>query len=341
MFDSGITTLNLAVSGKLNEFVRPGNTISYVGESDAGKTVAALTTQAASFYKYGVRPVYYAAEPNLEIDIARLYGKKFSKALIIVDCLKMSLEEWQADARGRFKAAKKPICAALDSTDAIKCVKALNALNGKHKKADGVTATPNVENLRSKGMKAGMGGAAEAWSMCLSEVNKTVALNKGMLILLSQCRTNPSVQFGSPYYRSNGAALDFHSEVRVWFYNSTAEAVDKIKVGGWSRVEVKRNKVNGVTRTIYAPIYPQYGIDDTRAMLHFLAETDSGVSWSNQSGMNSITVGDKTMTLAEMAAYFEGPETKDVLKQMVVDAWAKREAMLLKAVLADRKPRFG
>jgi hypothetical protein len=75
-------------------------------------------------------------------------------------------------------------------------------------------------------------------------------------------------------------------------------------------------------------------------MLHFLAECeDSGVDWGT-AGLTKITVGDKTMTLSEMAAYFEGPETTEVLKQMVVDAWAKREAMLLKAVLSDRKPRF-
>ena len=35
MFDSGITTLNLAVTGKPDEFASPGTTVSYIGESDS------------------------------------------------------------------------------------------------------------------------------------------------------------------------------------------------------------------------------------------------------------------------------------------------------------------
>lgn len=342
MFDSGITTLNLAISNKPDEFARPGNTVSYIGESDSGKTILALTTQAASFYKYGVRPAFYAAEPNVEIDIERLFGKKFFKAINFIDSLDMTLELWQADVRGRFKAAKKPISVVLDSTDAIKCLAEINALNGKHtKKESGTEANPNLDNLNKKGIKAGMGGgAAQAWSNCLSEVNKRVVSNKGLLILLSQVRINPNVMFGSPYYRSNGKALDFHSELRVWMYGSTQEKIDKIKVGGWTRIEVKRNKVTGEARTIYAPIYPSYGIDDTRAMLHFLADTDSGASWAGASGMDKITVGDQTMSMAEMAAFYEGDGAKEVLVQKVVEAWETREAKLKTAVLAGRKPRF-
>jgi len=41
-----------------------------------------------------------------------------------------------------------------------------------------------------------------------------------------------------------------------------------------------------------------------------------------------------------MAAHFEGEDTKGVLKKMVTDAWAAREAMLKQEVLAGRKPRF-
>ena len=85
-------------------------------------------------------------------------------------------------------------------------------------------------------------------------------------------------------------------------------------------------------------------------MLHFLADTGSGAEWANKTGMGKITVGGEivdgkrvggqTMTLAEMAAYFEGEDTKGVLKKMVTDAWAAREAMLKQKVLAGRKPRF-
>jgi len=145
--------------------------------------------------------------------------------------------------------------------------------------------------------------------------------------------------FGSPFYRSCGAALDYFSEIRVWMWPSNQEKVDKVTVGGWTKIEVKRNKVTGAPRTIYAPIYPAYGIDDTRAMLHFLAETESGATWAGKD-MKRITVGETTMTLAEMAAHFEGEGTKGVLKKMVTDAWAAREAMLEQEVLAGRKPRF-
>jgi len=332
MFDSGITTLNLAISDNPDTFAGPGNTVSYIGASNVGKTVLALTTMAASFYRYGHRPLYYALEPNLMIDIERLYGKKFAKALEVVADLNMTLEQWQADVRARFKAAKKSMVVTLDSTDALKCAADIAALDEK------------------KGAKAQRAAAAAAWSKCLSEVTKAVGANGGLLILTSQVRTNPSVMFGSPFYRSCGAALDYFSEIRVWMWPSSKERVDDVEVGGWTKIEVKRNKVTGAPRTIYAPIYPAYGIDDTRAMLHFLADTGSGAEWANKSGMEKITVGGEivdgkrvggqTMTLAEMAAHFEGEGTKDVLKKMVTDAWVAREAMLKQAVLAGRKPRF-
>ena len=331
MFDSGITTLNLAISDNPDTFAGPGNTVSYIGASNVGKTVLALTTMAASFYRYGHKPLYYALEPNLMIDIERLYGKKFAKALEVV-ADHMTLEQWQADVRARFKAARKSMVVTLDSTDALKCAADIAALDGKS---------------LSKVQRA---AAATAWSKCLSEVTKAVGVNKGLLILTSQVRTNPGVIFGSPFYRSCGAALDYFSEIRVWMWPSSKEKVDDVEVGGWTKIEVKRNKVTGAPRTIYAPIYPAYGIDDTRAMLHFLADTGSGAEWANKTGMQKITVGGEivdgkrvggqTMTLAEMAAHFEGEDTKGVLKKMVTDAWAAREAMLKQEVLAGRKPRF-
>jgi len=321
MFDSGITTLNLAISDNPDTFAGPGNTVSYIGASNVGKTVLALTTMAASFYRYGHRPLYYALEPNLMIDIERLYGKKFAKALEVVADLNMTLEQWQADVRARFKAAKKSMVVTLDSTDALKCAADIAALDEK------------------KGAKAQRAAAAAAWSKCLSEVTKAVGANGGLLILTSQVRTNPGVMFGSPFYRSCGAALDYFSEIRVWMWPSSKERVDDVEVGGWTKIEVKRNKVTGAPRTIYAPIYPAYGIDDTRAMLHFLAETESGAKWAGRD-MKNITVGETTMTLAEMAAHFDSEGNKDVLKKMVTDAWAAREAMLKQAVLAGRKPRF-
>ena len=345
MFNSGITTLNLAISGKPDEFAGPGNTVSYIGQSNVGKTVLALTTQAASFYDHGHRPVFYALEPNVMIDIERLYGKRFAKALEIVASHDMTLEQWQKDVRGRFGTARKPITCTLDSTDALKCEADLAALDGKSSKKK----SGDEEEDGKKAAKAQRAAAATAWSRCLSEVCKSVVENRGLLILTSQVRTNPGVMFGSPFYRSCGAALDFFSEVRVWMWGSTQEKVDNVNVGGWTRIEVKRNKVTGDARTIYAPIYPSYGIDDTRAMLHFLAETESGARWVGE-GMGRINVGGEivdgkltggdTMSLAEMAAHFESEECKDVLKKLVTDAWQAREARLKAAVLADRKPRF-
>lgn len=337
MFDSGITTLNLAISGNPDTFARPGNTVSYIGQSNVGKTVLALTTMAASFYRYGHRPLFYAQEPNVMIDIERLYGKKFAKALEISADLSMTLEQWQADVRARFKAAKRSMVVTLDSTDALKCEADIAALDGKSvakkKKGD--------DEDEGKVAKAQRAAAATAWSKSLSEVCKAVGINEGLLILTSQVRTSPGVMFGSPFYRSCGAALDFFSEIRVWMWGSSHEKVNKVDVGGWTKIEVKRNKVTGDARTIYAPIYPIYGIDDTRAMLHFLADTEScGASWANKSDMDKITIGDTTMSLAEMAAFYEGDGLNSVLKKMVTEAWIAREAMLSKAVLAGRKPRF-
>lgn len=326
MFDSGITILNLAISGKPDEFAAPGTTVSYIGESDSGKTVLALTTAAASFYAYGgaVKPVFYAFEPNLLINIERLFGKKFAKALDVVADLAMTLEQWQADIRKRFAASKKPMIAVTDSTDALQCQADIDAGN----------------KVEKGSTKAGYGTAkAGAFSRALPEICKAVSDNGGLNILLSQVRENPAQMFGSPLRRSGGKALNFYSELMVWLATSNKEKVEDVKVGGWTKIEVKRNKVTGDARTIYAPIYPVYGIDDTKSMLHFLADTESGASWASRD-LSKIRVGEQEMSLSEMAAFYEGEGSREVLKRMVVEAWNAREARINAEVLAGRKPRF-
>lgn len=326
MFNSGITTLNLAISGKPDTFALPGNTVSYIGESDSGKTVLALTSMAASFYDCGgkLNPVFYAFEPNLLIDIERLYGKKFAKALETVTDLTMTLEQWQVDIRARFKASKRPMIAVTDSTDALQCQVDIDAGN----------------KVEKGSTKAGFGTAkAAAFSRALPEICKAVSDNQGLHIMLSQVRENPAQMFGSPLRRSGGKALNYYTETMVWLMKSSKERVDDVNVGGWTKIEVKRNKVTGETRTIYAPIYPAYGIDDIRAMLHFLADTDSGASWVGRD-MKNIRIGDQEMSLAEMAAFYDTEGARDVLKRMVVEAWQTREAKITAAVLAERPRRF-
>jgi RecA/RadA recombinase len=328
MFDSGITTLNIAVSGHPNHFAGNGNICSLIGDSDSGKTMLALTIMAASFYRLKGKcsVIFYDFEFACQFNMERLFGKKFAKALIIIRDRDMTIELWQADLRKRYDAARRPVICAMDSTDALKCS----------------VDTVQADALKKNTLKAGFGtGNALAYSASMPHISKAVSNNKGFLILLSQVRGNVGELFGPKLKRSNGKSLNFYSDQMVWLAKSTKEKIGNIKVGGWTRIDVQRNKLTGESYIIFAPVYAKYGIDDTRSMLHFLAECeDSGVDWGT-AGLTKITVGDKTMTLSEMAAYFEGPETKDVLKQMVVDAWAKREAMLLKAVLADRKPRFG
>lgn len=329
MFDSGITTLNLAITGKPDDFAAPGNIVSFIGDSDSGKTMLALTCMAASFYKLGGKcnVLFYDFEFACQFDLERLFGKKFSKALNIIRERGMTTEEWQADIRSRYKRSKKPMIVTLDSTDALRCKADVDAGDAV---AGGTT-------------KAGFGtGGASAYSRAMPEISKAVSSNEGLLILLSQIRIDPNKKFGSPITRSNGKALNFYSDQMIWLFGSSKEEISDVKVGGWTKIDVRRNKVTGESRELFAPIYPKYGVDDTRSMLHFLAEIGyNDIAWSNKSNINSITVDDKTMTLAKMAEYFEGDDTKGVLKGMVVDAWNKREEELKAAVLADRKPRFG
>ena len=355
MFDSGITTLNLAVTGMPNKFSSPGNTIRLCGESDAGKTALALTITAASFYacKGVLDPVFYPFEPNLLIDIERLYGKKFAKALTVVNVSGMSAEMWQADIRGRFKAARRPMIATTDSTDAMKCNAEMNALDGNGKKKEtkhelpdldekdlDPTASALLKELRKNGVKAGMGTSKPlVFSLTMSEVCKAASQNGGLNILISHVREKTGVLFGSNLYTAGGRAIGYGSETTIWLYKSTKERAEDVTVGGWTKIEVKRNKVNGEVRTIYAPIYPAYGIDDIRAMLHFLADTESGAEWAS-SDMKRIRVGDMEKPMAEMAAFYDTDATRDTLKRMVTEAWQAREAKIAAEVLAGRRGKF-
>ena len=326
MFDSGITTLNLAISGKPDSFAEPGNTISYVGDSDAGKTVGALTTQAASFYrlKGKCKPVYYAFEPNLMIDIERLYGKKFAKDLDIVNANGMTIEKWQGDLRGRLSRAKLPVVAVIDSTDSMKSQAEVDA----------------IEAMKKGTLKDGYGaGKAAAFSLALPEVTRAVSENKGLMILISQVRDNVGVLFGPKKKRSGGHALNYYSELNVWFHPSTSESIENVKVGGWTKIEVKRNKVTGDARTIFAPIYPSYGVDNTRSMLHFLVDVDPNFKWVGRD-MMKLEIHGETKTTAKWAEFYEAPEQGDMLERMVIDAWNKREASVRETLLADRKSRW-
>lgn len=261
MIPSGCTLLDLACTDTTAGFCSAGHCVNSIGERNAGKTLQAVASMAETYRRYGDLFAYKLldAENAFAFKVGELFGRKFASALEVIP---VPYEpEWCTQNVAEFMNTQmdggKPIFWALDSMDNLRAMQEyVNDANGELGGALALRAVANKYLLR--------------------RVVSKIAQTGSFFIYLSQ--QAESIGFGSqfnPKIRGGGKALGFYAFIELWLSKGGQIKVGDTKIGDWTIAKIARSKANGKAREVWFPIFPAYGIDDTRANLDWLY--DEGV----------------------------------------------------------------
>ena len=236
MLSVGSTVLNLAISGKPDAALEPGDYMYFVGDSMSGKTWIAMSILAEAannpaFSNY--RLIYDDAERGARMDVVKFFGKKMADRLEIVNST--YIEEFYFDLDDDFKG-EKPFIRILDSMDCLDSFDDEDKFNEwKEAYAEG------KETKGSYGMsKAKMNSTSIRRTMSRLEESGSI------LVVISQTRDDINPRTFSTKTRAGGRALRFYATVEVW--SSVAGTLKKTykgkerELGVKVKYDVKKNR---------------------------------------------------------------------------------------------------
>ena len=273
----GSVLFNIRCSGRYDGAFKQGTMANIIGDSSSGKSISVLSGLAwastmKKFDKY--RMIYDDAEFADSFDHVKLFGPKFAarvEAPTEDGEMSTTIEnfyDYVMDACDVAEATGIPFIYVLDSFDAIDSDAEIEKelKNREHRK--------NKELSKIKGTfgASKQKKASQLFRHICSRLKRT----KSVLIIISQTRDNLSAMSFVKQYRSGGKALKFYASIEAWltYIGAITQTVNGIKydIGVDTRAKITKNKFTGKKSECDFPIYPDYGIDDVSACLHFLVK---------------------------------------------------------------------
>ena len=334
---SGLTLLNLALTGRTSYAFLQGCYYLLVGDSASGKTFLALTATAEAaqdenFDKY--RLIYDASENGALMNHERFFGKKLAERIEPPQMNKdgsplhsMLVEDFYLN----FKQATKtgPCIYTEDSMDALSA-------------RDDVKKTEKQQRAATKGKdEAGSYGTAKAKlnSSSLRIAHNQCVSTGSILFIVSQTRQN--IGFGSqfnPKTRAGGTSLKFYADAEMWF--SIGGKITKRvngknrQIGSVLQVKVKKNRHTGREPVVNLHFFPSHGFDDVGTNVAYLVEEGHWVKATKGEEREAKTrdVIDGGLTIEAPEFDFKGKQEALVewiedngkekeLRQLVADVW--------------------
>lgn len=324
LLSTGLTTLNLACSGKAFAGIPKGKYVLLVGDSASGKTflsraILAEATLNKHFNNY--RLIYDDAEDGAMMDVDKFFGSDLAERLEPPNGTKAepkyssTLEEFYYHVDDAVKT-NQPFIYVLDSMDSLSPEDDLKKFQKK-------------KNARLKGKEeTGSYGTAKAKanSSGLRIARNAIKENGSILIIIAQ--TRDKLDFGfEKKTRSGGHALRFYADLELWFsirnkIKRPVHGKDR-QIGTMLRIQIKKNRMTGREATTDVPFYPSHGFDDTGAMVNFLV--DEGY-WKVSN--KRINAHDWELVLSEdkLVRHIEQEGMQGDLRMLVSTVWDEIEA---------------
>lgn len=315
---TGVTLLNLAMTGRRNCGYRKGTYINTPGASDSGKTFLVMTAFAEAcknpnFADY--RLIIDNAEGATPPPIKKYWGAETKRRIEFIQP-SSTVEDFHESIQDICKQG--PCIYFLDSSD---------ALNSRAE-----------DKAEAKGKGAFGAGAAKAWSKGFRKTKPAIEQSRSIVIIVSQTRQNinPFTAKFNPDVRSGGNALKFYNRMEMWL-----KTIGSIKAGNRkdrtlgqiTKVKITKNHYNGWKGFITFPIDNDIGVDDLRGCVQFLVT--EGV-WPMKKKVINAKELDIAAKMDELLQQIEFTEQEETVRKLVEDKWRKIEASLKVA----RKKRY-
>lgn len=340
LLSTGVTTFNLALTGKPNGGLVKGGYFFYVGDSESGKTFLTLTAMAEAtinpeFDDYLL--IFDNAENGALMDIEKFFGPSLAARLQAPAKHKDGsprhseyLEEFY-DNLDDLNKANQPYIYVLDSMD---------ALSSTYEEAKFKEGKEARRDPRKKAKGDYGDGKAKINSRNIRRVTSALRKSGSILIIINQTRDNIDAGlFESKKTRSGGRALKFYATAEIWTSLKT-KLKKKIRskereIGMVSRIAVKKNRLTGKDWLTFVPMYFSIGVDDIGGCVDFLIE--EGEWKKNKSGIIAVPEHDLSGYRDDLVEQIQEADIEQEIRKTVTRVWRDIEA---KCVI-KRKPKYG
>ena len=323
---TGCSLLNLACSGKVNGGFATGGYYLLVGDSSSGKSFLSLTCFAEAANNPGFddyRLIYDDVEDGALMDKERFFGSKTARRIEPPDRYKGGAPAYSKTTEDFYRNLEiacniGPCVYVLDSMDALDTDDDLKKLKKQRSAKEGESVSGSYGTSKAKQNSSG-----------LRQAINSLQLHGSILLIISQTRDNigPGAMF-DPKTRGGGKAMRFYATVEMW--TSIGERIrvvrtngKKEKVGIVSKVQVKKNRIQGREPVVNVRILDQHGIDDVGSSVAFLVDEGHWPEDRKVITADDLGLKGKRERLIEQIQT-EGMEQD--LRLIVAECWEKIEA---------------
>lgn len=340
LLSTGLTPLNLALSGRKQGGVPKGTFLLLVGDTSSGKTwlTHTLFAEANINPKFNDYRFYYdPTERGAKFDVAHYFGDSLAERIeppagtLANPVYSTTLESFYYHSDDCFSTG--PCIYILDSMDPLMAASEDERFdNNKAAHADGDDPEKSYNTDRARANSAG-----------LRRIYGKMAQSESILVVVLQTRTN--IGFGSQYKpktKGGGLALDFYPDLVLWT-SVHGKIVRPVKVaGGVSlprhigttiEIECKKNRWTGWEGKSYATFYKRFGLDDLETCVDYLLAEGY---WKAKGGAKEGKSAKDTKSVEAPEFDWSGPkeglikhiqstERQAELRDLVATVWAAVE----------------
>ena len=334
---TGSELLDVLVGGGEGPGYPLGKIINIVGDKSSGKTFLTCEIVAASHYKYldKLKWVYDDCESGFSHNTKKLYGFPIMPLDEKKRIKSPTVEEAYCNIRNFFEKLSNDeygiyIIDSLDGLDSKEGKKLSDEQFNSFKK--------RKENNNEKEEKlAGsyrMGKAKYLSQTFFPGLADLIERKNGMLVIVSQVRTNLDPFSFEKYSRAGGKALDFYCHTVLWLANVNKILAKGIPIGITVKAKNTKSKTPRPYRECYIKLFFEYGLDDITTNIDYLYDflTPKGQLIKNPKGeWNEVSMNRK-----ELIDYVEKNNLSKELRKKVRDKWEALE----ESVKLNRKPKY-
>ena len=331
MLSVGSTMLNLAISGKPDVALEPGDYMYFVGDSMSGKTWIALSilAEAANNPKFNdYRLIYDDAERGVRMDVAKYFGQKLADRIKFVHST--YTEEFYFRMDDDFKG-DKPFIRILDSMDCLDTF------------ADDDKFEECKEAFQKGKETKGSYGMAKAKmnSMSIRRSISRLEETGSILVVISQTRDDINPRTFATKTRAGGKSLRFYATVEVWSsvvgtLKRSYKGQDR-ELGCSVKYDVKKNRLTGRKRQVVVPIYTSVGIDDIGSCVDYLVAEKVWKPTKPGPTITATGLGPPLeMRREKLIRHIEKDDLEEDVRDLVGLTWQAVEH----AIAIERKPRY-
>lgn len=266
--DTGLPTLNKAISGRYADGVPAGRICEIFGPSSSGKTAIATRIMISAQQQGGVA-AFFDHENSFEHEIANQFGLDTNDPNIwsyqVPDTFEDSIDKAKAFMRivRQYHGPDVPCVIVFDSLASMVPMSALVDNKGKEKDATKRNMNDNT-------------ALARATSAHFPALAKLASMHNISLIFLNQMRTKIGVMYGDPTTTPGGDSPKYYASVRIKLgasIISKGEGKDKHKVGQQVGAECVKNKVSfPFKKTSWNFMFGEVGFDVEQALVDHMVD---------------------------------------------------------------------